>query len=160
MAQYHFVTHWHVDAPIESAWDAISHPERWPSWWKGVEQVTQLATGDADGIGDRRHYVWKSLLPYRLGFEVTTTRIERPHTLEGRATGELEGTGRWDIRGSSDGGTEITYFWDVRTTRRWMNAIAPLAGPVFRWNHDYVMANGGRGLTQLLAGRTAPGPNV
>jgi hypothetical protein len=38
----------------------------------------------------------------------------------------------------------------VRTTKRWMNAIAPVARPVFAWNHHAVMKNGGRGLAQLL----------
>jgi uncharacterized protein YndB with AHSA1/START domain len=153
--QYHFVTHWHVAAPIDDVFDAISHSEAWPSWWKGVESVTDLGGGDESGIGNRRRYVWKSALPYRLAFEVVTTRIERPHALEGTASGELAGTGRWDIRESPDGGTAVTYVWDVRTTRRWMNALGPLAAPAFRWNHDYVMRAGGRGLRRLLASRVS-----
>ena len=157
MTQYHFVTHWHVDAPIDPVWDAISHSERWPSWWKGVEQVTELERGGEDGIGNRRQYVWKSLLPYRLGFDVTTTRIDRPHALEGEASGELAGTGRWDIREAPAGGTDITYYWDVRTTRAWMNVLSPLARPIFRWNHDYVMRGGGRGLAKLLEGTASEG---
>ena len=154
MAQYHFVTHWHVDAPIGDVFEAIFHSERWPSWWKGVLQVTELVPGDADGIGLKRRYVWKSLLPYRLGFDVTVTRIERPNVLEGAASGELAGTGRWDIRDAPAGGTDVTYFWDVRTTRTWMNVLGPLARPAFRWNHDYVMRDGGRGLAKLLEGHT------
>jgi uncharacterized protein YndB with AHSA1/START domain len=151
--QYHFVTHWHNPAPIDAVWDAISHSEAWPSWWKGVESVTDLGGGDEAGIGNRRRYVWKSALPYRLAFEVVTTRVERPHVLEGTATGELAGTGRWDLREAARGGTEVTYVWDVRTTRRWMNLLGPLAAPAFRWNHDYVMRAGGRGLRRLLARR-------
>jgi Polyketide cyclase / dehydrase and lipid transport len=154
MTQYHFVTHWHVDAPIDDVWETISHSERWPSWWKGVEKVVELEAGNKDGIGNLRHYVWKSLLPYRLGFDVRTTRIERPHVLAGDASGELAGTGRWDIRESPAGGTDLTYYWDVRTTRAWMNALAPLARPIFRWNHNYVMNSGARGLAKLLEGRT------
>jgi hypothetical protein len=38
----------------------------------------------------------------------------------------------------------------VRTTRSWMNALTPLARPVFRWNHDWVMRQGGRGLARRL----------
>jgi Polyketide cyclase / dehydrase and lipid transport len=153
MTQYHFVTHWHVDAPIDDVFEAISHSERWPTWWKGVEQVTELVKGDDAGIGNKRHYVWKSILPYRLGFDVTTTRIDRPFALEGSATGELAGTGRWQIQAAPQGGTDITYCWDVRTTRAWMNALAPLARPIFAWNHNYVMNDGQGGLVKLLAGR-------
>jgi uncharacterized protein YndB with AHSA1/START domain len=155
--QYHFVTHWHIDAPIDDVFEAISHSEHWPEWWKGVEKVTELEHGDESGVGRRQAMVWKSILPYRLRFEVVATRVERPFALEGRATGELDGTGRWDIRAAPAGGTDVTYYWDIRTTRAWMNAFGPLAGPAFRWNHDYVMAAGGRGLAKLLAGRpTSP----
>ena len=31
--------------------------------------------------------------------------------------------------------------------------LAPLARPLFAWNHDYVMRNGGRGLARLLDAR-------
>jgi hypothetical protein len=31
-----------------------------------------------------------------------------------------------------------------------MNAIGPLARPVFEWNHDYVMRQGARGLADKL----------
>jgi hypothetical protein len=38
----------------------------------------------------------------------------------------------------------------VTTGKRWMNALAPLLAPVFAWNHDQVMAEGGRGLARHL----------
>ncbi|OUC07939.1 polyketide cyclase, partial [Litorilinea aerophila] len=34
--------------------------------------------------------------------------------------------------------------------RRWMNLLAPLARPIFAWNHDIIMAWGGQGLARLL----------
>ena len=34
-----------------------------------------------------------------------------------------------------------------------MNLLAPLARPVFEWNHDWVMARGGEGIAQLLGCR-------
>jgi hypothetical protein len=66
--------------------------------------------------------------------------------MEGRADGELRGTGRWRLF-EQDGVTAVLYEWDVETTRAWMNAIGPLARPVFNWNHDVVMRWGGRLLT-------------
>jgi hypothetical protein len=50
--------------------------------------------------------------------------------LEAEATGELAGTGRWTLT-AADGGTLVRYNWDIRTTRRWMNLLAPVARPVF-----------------------------
>jgi hypothetical protein len=34
-----------------------------------------------------------------------------------------------------------------------MNLLAPIARPVFRWNHDWVMARGGEGIAQRLGCR-------
>jgi uncharacterized protein YndB with AHSA1/START domain len=149
MADYTFVTEWRLEAPIEMVWEAILHSEDWPHWWPGVESVMELEPGDAQGIGNRRRYTWKSRLPYRLTFEMRTTRVEPPVALEGRALGELEGNGRWQL--STDGPvTVVRYNWQVQTTKRWMNWLAPLARPLFRWNHDVVMQQGGKGLARRL----------
>ena len=94
--------------------------------------------------------VWKSLLPYRVEFEVTTTRVERPHLLEGDAVGELAGVGRWRLY-EQDGVTAVLYEWNVSTTKAWMNLLAPIARPVFEWNHDWVMARGGEGIAAVCS---------
>ncbi len=96
--------------------------------------------------------VWKSLLPYRVEFEVTTTRIERPYLLEADAVGELTGVGRWRLF-ERDGVTAVLYEWNVATTTTWMNLLAPVARPVFEWNHDWVMKRGGEGIAELLGCR-------
>lgn len=152
MADYSFVTEWRLEAPLQAVWEAILHSEDWPNWWQGVESVVELEPGNAQGIGNRRRYTWKSLLPYRLTFEIRTTRVEPPVALEGSAAGELEGTGRWRL--STDGPvTVVRYDWQVHTTKRWMNWLAPLARPLFRWNHHVVMRQGGEGLARLLNAR-------
>jgi uncharacterized protein YndB with AHSA1/START domain len=152
MADYRFLTIWCLEAPIDPVWEAIYDSERWPEWWRGVESVVEVAPGDEDGVGQVGRYVWKSRLPYELDFEMMTTRVERPHLLEGEASGELAGTGRWRLF-EADGTTAVLYEWNVRTTRPWMNLLAPLARPVFAWNHDWVMRNGGEGLARRLGAR-------
>ena len=150
--QYSFLTTWLLESPIDPVWEAINDQESWPQWWCGVEAATELQPGDADGVGSLSRLVWRSRLPYRISFEVTTDRVERPHLMQGTARGELDGRGIWRL--FEDGGlTAVTYDWNVRTTKSWMNALAPLAGPVFRWNHDWVMARGGEGLAELLGCR-------
>jgi hypothetical protein len=67
----------------------------------------------------------------------------------GEAAGELTGTGHWRLF-EQDGVTAVTYDWRVRTTKAWMNALAPLARPVFEYNHNIVMGWGGQGLAQRL----------
>jgi len=152
MATYSFLTTWLLDSPREPVWEAIYAQERWPEWWRGVEAAEELRSGDGDRVGAVSRMVWRSLLPYRVRFEVTTTRVERPHLMEGRATGELAGTGRWRLY-EDDGVTAVLYEWNVATTRPWMNLLAPLARPVFEWNHDWVMARGGEGIAELLGCR-------
>ena len=152
MAQYRFLTTWLLEADRERVWDAIYDSERWPEWWVGVEEAEKLAEGDERGVGQRGRYVWKAKLPYRVDFEIVTTKVERPHLLEGNADGELAGVGRWRLL-ESDGLTAVIYDWNVSTTKWWMNLLAPVARPVFQANHDYVMRNGGEGIAKLLGAR-------
>jgi uncharacterized protein YndB with AHSA1/START domain len=146
---YRFLTTWLIDAPREDVFQAIWDSERWPSWWRGVESVVTLEKGDDEGVGSLGRYVWRSRLPYRLEFDVRITRVERPHLMEGHSSGELAGTGCWRLF-EEDGMTAVVYDWQVRTTARWMNLLAPLARPVFAWNHDVIMRWGGQGLARLL----------
>ena len=148
MARYSFLTTWIVDAPRDAVWDAIHEIERWPEWWRGVSSVEKIEAGDADGIGAVYRHEWRSVIPYPVRFDTRITRIERPHLISAVADGELAGTGIWRL--FEDGGTTVTYAWDVRTTRAWMNLVAPVARPVFRWNHNVVMHQGGEGLAALL----------
>ena len=152
MQQYQLVSHWQFAAPIECIWDGIYAVEDWPKWWRYVLAVEELQHGDATGVGAVRRYTWGSRLPYRLSFAMRTTLVQAPHVLEGVAQGELNGTGRWTLR--EDGAaTWARYDWQVTTSRSWMNALAPLLAPVFRWNHGEVMAEGARGLARHLGVR-------
>jgi polyketide cyclase/dehydrase/lipid transport protein len=152
MPGYEFLTTWVLEAPRERVWDAIRESEKWPEWWRGVERVVEVERGDDEGIGQLSRYTWRSKLPYELEFEMRTTRVERPRLLEGQASGELSGIGRWRLY-EEDGTTAVIYEWNVATTKRWMNAVAPLLRPAFEWNHDWVMGHGGTGLARLLGCR-------
>ena len=152
MAHYSFLTIWRIEAPIDKVYDAIEKSERWPSWWKGVVAVQKLEKGDKEGVGSVYRYTWKSALPYKLNFEMRTTVVEPPARLEGDAFGELVGTGRWHISQKGEV-TTVRYEWKIATTKAWMNLLAPIARPVFAWNHDVVMRQGGVGLARLLGAR-------
>ena len=152
MAEYRFLTTWLLESPRQPVWDAIYDSERWPQWWKGVLEAEKLEEGDETGVGQYGRYVWKSKLPYKLEFFVRTTKVAEPSLLEGDASGELTGVGRWRLF-EQDGVTAVLYEWNVSTTRAWMNLLAPIARPIFAVNHDYVMRNGGRGLARLLGAR-------
>jgi hypothetical protein len=103
-------------------------------------------------VGSRFLIEWRSRLPYPLRFEFVVERVERPRLMEGRVVGELAGVGRWRLL-EEDGMTAVLYEWEVQTTKRWMNLLAPLARPVFEWNHDVVMRWGGEDLARRLGAR-------
>jgi uncharacterized protein YndB with AHSA1/START domain len=149
VARYDFTTVWELDAPIERVWGAIWDAERWPHWWSGVESVTAVEPGDERGLGSITRYVWRSRLPYDLSFDMRVVRVREPVELIGIANGELAGEGHWRLHRTT-GGTLVRYEWRVYTTRRWMNLLGRLGRPLFAWNHDAVMAQGGAGLAAYL----------
>lgn len=149
---YSFVTNWRVQAPIDPVWEAIYDAEAYPDWWKAVLSVTPLEAGDARGIGRTDRFAWKAPLGYRLRFDLRVTTVQRPVRLGGVATGELEGTGEWNLRRDGEA-TTVRYDWNVRTRRGWMNVLAPVARPVFRSSHDAVMRDGAIGIGRLLGVR-------
>lgn len=149
MREYSFVTAWRLAAAREEVFSVLHDSERWPEWWRGLERVVKLEDGDAEGRGSLGRYTWRPPVPYRVEFDVRITRVERPELMEGQATGELDGTGRFTLR-EDRGVTTVEFTWEVQTTQRWMNVLAPVARPVFRWNHDWVMRQGQRGLQRVL----------
>ena len=150
--EYRLTTRWVLEAPIRAVWNAISDPLLWPSWWPYVANVELLAPGDAAGVGAVHRYTWRSALPYQLTFVVNVVRCEAPHLLEGRAAGELQGVGSWRLESAGER-TSVRYDWFVSTTRAWMNLLAPIARPIFEWNHGKVMRAGGEGLARYLGVR-------
>jgi uncharacterized protein YndB with AHSA1/START domain len=149
---FHLITDWTFAAPRDAVWDELTTPERWPTWWRAVERVELLEKGDADGVGALRRMTWRTALPYSLSFDMRTVRVEPKKLIEGRAQGELSGVGRWTLAG--DGGeTRVRYDWRVEVTQPWMRFVAPIARPVFAWNHGVVMGWGREGLNRLLGGR-------
>jgi len=151
---YEFVTRWELAAPAEPVFELLRDSAGYPRWWKGVKRVEVLRTGSDHGVGDASRFTWRSILPYSLTFNLEVTRVEWPVTIEGRASGELDGVGIWTLSsGEQDGTTTVRYDWRVRTTKVWMNAFGPLLRPAFVWNHDIVMRQGGKGLAAALGAR-------
>ncbi len=150
MSDYEFVTVWRFDAPIESVWETIKRSEHWHEWWKGVLRVVELKTGDENGVGSVRRSTWKSALPYTIEFDSEILRVEPMKIIEARAFGELDGNGLWTFMAENENLTRVRYDWTVKTTKPWMNYLAPIAKPFFRWNHNVIMNWGGDGLAKKL----------
>lgn len=149
---YRFVTVWRIEAPREAVCEAISQSLSWPQWWRNVESVVELAPGDARGIGSVRRYTWRGRLPYRLRFDIRVIHAEPLSAVEGVASGDVEGQGRWSF--TTEGAvTRVRFDWQIRITSVWMKLLARLARPLVAWNHDGVMRRGGEALARRLNAR-------
>jgi carbon monoxide dehydrogenase subunit G len=150
MASYSFVTEWRLEAPIERVFELLNDATAWPEWWPGVISIDEIRPPtDRNGVGRVLRSTFRGKLPFRLTFDMTVEEVVRPTSLAGRARGELDGVGRWTL--SQEGSdTLVRYDWNIRTTRWWMNLLAPMAAGAFKSNHDYIMRNGMSGICRRL----------
>lgn len=153
--QFELVSDWCLNASVEEVWQVLTDAERWPDWWPCVETVEQTDPGKPTGERSVWRYTWKTMLPYKLRLELRVSRIEPPVLLEAEVRGDVRGYGVCRIR-RTEHGTLVRYEWNVRTSRRWMNWLAPIARPLFLWNHRRVMEQG----EAKLAMRLSRGPRT
>ncbi len=116
---------------------------------ENVKCVELVKNGAIDDIGSIRRITWSTALPYTLSFVSELTQLEPLKRMEGVARGELTGKGIWTFSQAGNQ-TLVRYDWEVRTTKKWMNIFAPIARPLFHWNHDKVMEAGYDGLKKRL----------
>lgn len=148
MARYHFITAFRVGTHRRQVWELINDPITWPTWWRWLKRVELLENSTEGDVGTRHRFAFGTALPYTLSFETRVVRKVAPALLESRTTGELEGSGLWQLVEPRDGATDVTYTWLVETTKRWMNVVAPVARPAFSWNHDRLMRDFAIGLAR------------
>jgi Polyketide cyclase / dehydrase and lipid transport len=145
------ISHWHIAAPAERVWAALTDAEGWPRWWPHVRSVRTLRPGGAGPMGGMRRIEWATRLPAcRFVIDVQAMESLPPERLRCRSSHPLRGKGIWLLRAES-GHTHITCVWRVEYDSGWQRWLAPLLAPLFRWNHDGVMRAGGIGLARHLA---------
>ena len=149
MALYHFRTEMQIRATPEQVWKVLEDPRTWPAWWRWLRRVELLCPGPGDVIGVRYRLEFRTALPYTLAFESETVRLAPPYLWEWRVTGELVGTGLWEVA-EPDGASVVRWTWIVATTKGWMNVLAPVARPAFSWNHRMLMQDLATGLARRL----------
>jgi len=149
MASYALVSVWRIEAPLRQVWEALCQTDKWPSWWPFVTSVETISCGNDLGVDAVHRYAWETRLPYRLYFDLHTTRVKPMRLLEAEVNGDLQGTGRCQLYQNGDL-TTVRYEWNVSTRKLWMNFLAPVIRPIFTWNHHSVMKAGGEGLALQL----------
>jgi hypothetical protein len=149
MANYRFVTTTEIAAPVERVWPEVSQLEKWVTWWPGLVAVREVEPGDQGLRGALVEFTFKSRLPYSLSFQGRITRVDALQRMDIEAVGELEGVAIYEIEDRGQV-TRQRLTWTVKTTKPWMNVLAPVARPFFAWNHDVLMKAGARGLARKL----------
>jgi uncharacterized protein YndB with AHSA1/START domain len=148
-ADFELITDWHIAADIYALWQALNHPDYWPRWWPYVRAVEKLRAGDAEGLGSLYRMEWTSKLPYDFAFEVEMVEVVRHERIRALARGQLKGQGVWEFS-PDQSSTRVRYIWTVSLVEPWMRRLRPIAGPIFRWNHNAVMRAGAIGLARHL----------
>lgn len=149
--QYHFETNWKFEADIEQIWGLINE-FNYGDWWKGLDSKRIEERSSKIGVGDRFKLFFHTKLPYQLSFESEVVKVKSPTYLEIKASDELEGSGVWKLsqKGSI---TQVQCIWNVKSNKKWMNTLAPLLRPAFVWNHNQVMNDGAKGISDSLGVR-------
>lgn len=129
---YHFTTRWFFRAPIEQVWNEVVATDEW-------KQAAARGNGTI-GVGTIIENEVKGDLPYTLRFTTEVTRYEQPFVAEIKSTGDLVGTGKWILE-SRNGGTAVTFYWDVGMSNPFFNLISkiPAVKDAMSENHDGVM---------------------
>lgn len=156
---FHFQSTWKIPSDLISIWNAIGGVERWPEWWRSIEEVEVLHGPMLPvAVGTSATYRVRSPLGYSLAFRSDVTAFDLGKWLETAIAGNLAGKGRWDFD-HTGGVTTAILTWDVAVTRPVLARLAALA-PVrqaMSWAHDQVMDSGERGLRSLVARTTGGG---
>lgn len=132
-----------MDASVADVFAALADIEGYPRWWPEIREVRPVDETRVDV-----HI--RAALPYSLHVRLHK-QIEDPQAgiLRTRLTGDLEGWSSWSVEALHTGCT-LRFEEEVVTTKPIMNALTPVARPLFRLNHFLMMRHGERGLRRML----------
>lgn len=147
---YQFVTRWHLPGTPEEISALLGDVQTmlriWPALYSRAQEVQP---GDERGVGRVVHVATKGHLPYTLRWSFKVTESWHPYGYSLDAWGDMEGTGVWTMEPDAEG-TRVTYDWRVKTNKPLLRWLSPILKPLFKRNHDGVMAAGEAGLRREL----------
>ncbi len=150
MRPFRFRHTWVVPADTAATFAALADVDAYPRWWPQVRRVRRI---DADS----GHAYVRSLLPYTLDL-VLTREVEDAEAgvLRVRIGGDLEGWSEFRLEpgpGRPTPGRTVTlarYTQEAVVTTGGLERLTPVAAPVLRLNHTWMMRAGERGLAAWL----------
>jgi hypothetical protein len=143
--QFAFFDEWRLAAALDAVWATVRDVEAWPDWWPSVRSVTPVS----GGTPQTWEFRFRTRLPYDMAFAAELRGDDPLAGVEAQVTGRVRGRGRCRAA-AIDGGTLVRFDWWVQPQLTWMRVVAPVARPVFRWNHRALMAEGASSLARRL----------
>lgn len=157
MSQYHFITHWNVEASPAEVYHFLEDVTLLPVWWPAVYLDLIITNpGQTGGIGKEVTLYTKGWLPYTLlwKFRVIATDFPQGFVLE--AFGDFVGKGIWTFsEGSTPEHCNITYDWKIQAEKPLLKYLSFLLKPIFAANHLWAMRMGEISLKLELRRRKA-----
>jgi len=147
--EFVFVDEWQVAAEIAQVWPVLRRIEGWPEWWPSVRSVVPHPR---PGSTPSWEFTFRTRLPYSLIWNAELVQEQPAARVEWQVSGQFTGRGICSVR-AVDGGTLVWWDWVVRPQRTWMRLLAPIARPVFSWNHKELMDEGAGALARQLGTR-------
>lgn len=149
-ARYRFLTEFELTSSPAAIEDTLRDVDNWNTWWRWAQRIESL-TSERGAVGAR--YRNRIATPLLYGFTYDTELVEVTDDLiRLNVSGDLQGTGLFRFRETDSGGSFLSFDWSVETRKGWMNVIAPIARPIFIWNHHRLMADFGEGLGEASGG--------
>ena len=150
---YHFVTHWRVEATLDEVSTVLEDALSLKRWWPSVYlSVREIEPPKADGTGRLVELHTKGWLPYTLKWRFRVIETRRPYGFSLRAWGDFDGTGTWTFE--QDGRfVDITYDWRIKAEKPLLRYLSFIFKPIFSANHRWAMAQGETSLTRELLRR-------
>lgn len=153
--EYHFITHWKMDATSQEVYDILSDTESLKRWWPAVYlDVKQTEPGNINSIGKKVKLYTKGWLPYTLQWDFEVTENTKPVTFTIKATGDFAGRGIWHLQ-QSDDVCFISFDWKLSADKPLLKYFSFLLKPLFSFNHRWAMKKGEESLRLELLRRRA-----
>ena len=155
---YHFITHWKLDARIEEVADILGDGPGLARWWPSVYlDVRELEPGDENRVGAVLSLYTKGWLPYTLRWQCRVTENNYPYGFSITAWGDFVGRGVWTLKQDGDI-VHVVYDWHISAGKPMLRRLSFLLKPVFSANHRWAMAKGEESIRLELARRHASTP--
>jgi len=152
---YHFITHWRVNATCEEVDAIIGDAEGLSRWWPSVYLDTKvLSEGDPNNVGKRVALYTKGWLPYTLRWDFVIVENRKPNGFTISATGDFLGRGIWTFE-QSDNECNVRFDWKLEAEKPILKSLSFILKPLFSFNHRWAMARGEESLKLELLRRRA-----